>query len=163
MNKRSLMAFSFGIFFSVSLIGFYYFRFEDKPQTITQKEAIQLLKEKNYVVLTKSEYTELTNKQTESKQKTEEKTTEKKTTTKEKVNKEEASEKEKITYSLEITSGMTSEEIANILENHGIIDNGNDLSVYLDENGYSTKIQLGIFNLSNGMSLDQIARIITKS
>ncbi|WP_075982308.1 hypothetical protein [Bacillus massilinigeriensis] len=169
MSKRTLMAFSFGIFFTVSIIGTYYYAFSDENETISQKEAKDLLKEKNYVILTKSKYNELIEGKSDATKNQGKKETikeEKSTPEKEVVPQKESVVKKNedvISYQLQITSGMTSEGIAEVLERQGIIKDHSELSAFLDNNGYSTKIQLGEFTVTSEMGFEQIARIITKS
>lgn len=174
MSKRTLMAFSFGIFFTVSIIGTYYYAFSDENETISQKEAKDLLKEKNYVILTKSKYNQLVEGKSDATKNQGKKETGKKETIKEEKStpeKEVVPQKESvvkknedvISYQLQITSGMTSEGIAEVLERQGIIKDHSELSAFLDNNGYSTKIQLGEFTVTSEMGFEQIARIITKS
>ncbi|MFB6465808.1 aminodeoxychorismate lyase [Cytobacillus sp. Hz8] len=157
MNKQSLRAFSFGIFFTVCIIASYYYLFHHENKTLSASDAISFLKEKNYVILTKEKYDDLVKNQSSTKPKSE---NAQKNSTKQKTA---TNKKKEITYQLVITSGMSSEEIATILENQGIIEDKAKLTNYMSEHDYSTKIQLGKFPLTDQMSLEQIAKIISKS
>lgn len=65
MNKRTVRAFALGILFSVSLIGSAYYFLQNGKSSLSK--AKQSLEEKGYIVLSKSEYTNL---QKQSKRKT---------------------------------------------------------------------------------------------
>ncbi|MBM6617246.1 hypothetical protein [Bacillus suaedaesalsae] len=67
-----------------------------------------------------------------------------------------------ITYVLEIQSGMASTEISKKLAEVKVINNAADLDNYLQEKDWEGKIQIGTFEVNSKMSLDEIARIITK-
>lgn len=65
-------------------------------------------------------------------------------------------------YTLSITSGMTSNQAADILAEHGIVDSGYDFNMYLYNNGYESKIRTGKYKLTKGMSYAEIAKMITR-
>ena len=67
-----------------------------------------------------------------------------------------------INFQLEVESGMTSSEIATKLAQNKIVEDEEDFAEYLIKNGYQTDIQLGSYSLTNRMSYDQIAKMITK-
>jgi cell division protein YceG involved in septum cleavage len=58
---------------------------------------------------------------------------------------------------------MTPGEIAAQLEEANVIDQAANFGIYLEEYGFSKKIQLGTFKLTADMSYKEIAKIITKS
>ena len=64
---------------------------------------------------------------------------------------------------LMIETGMTPSEVSTHLENTQIIDNKNDLENYLIENNLTSRVQVGKYELSSEMSIQQIVDIITKS
>ncbi|AIE60740.1 endolytic transglycosylase MltG [Bacillus methanolicus] len=171
MNKRTVRAFALGILFSVSLIGSAYYFLQNGKSSLSK--AKQSLEEKGYIVLSKSEYTNL---QKQSKRKNEEKQSQetvKKTENSplnvhtEKGNEQSSGsyseENNVISYELKITSGMNTEQIASILSNVRIIKDAQDFEEFMSNNGYSTKIQQGTFHLTNKMNYSQIAKILTKS
>ena len=57
---------------------------------------------------------------------------------------------------------MTSSEIAAKLAQNKIVMDEEDFAEYLIKNDYQTDIQLGSYSLTNRMSYDQIAKMITK-
>jgi hypothetical protein len=160
MNKRNTRAFAFGILSAVIAFGTAYLlnkpeQLEDRK--IDENSARKFLQANGYTVLTNKEYTLL--QQTAAKgQNANKEGTEKSA--------EENTEQEKETqrdYQLTIESGMTPGEIASLLEKARVIDQAADFGNFLEEYGYSKKIQLGTFELTHEMSYKEIAKIITKS
>jgi cell division protein YceG involved in septum cleavage len=68
-----------------------------------------------------------------------------------------------INYQLEISSGMTSNEIATILAQNQIVQDEAAFAHLLIKHNYHTAIQLGSFPVTNQMSFEQIANMITKN
>lgn len=170
MNKYSIRSFAFGILVTVCLIGLVYFGQDNNIKGKNNIEVSKTLLEKSgFVVISKSEYTNLqnkTSKQSEVIQKDEKK--KEKVATQELVKKEGKNdevpvEDNLINYQLEVVSGMTSNEIAKILADQKIVEDEAAFANYLAENGYQTKIQLGSYSLTNKMNAEQIAKMITKS
>jgi hypothetical protein len=160
MNKRNTRAFAFGILIAVIAFGTAYFL--NKPEQsedriMDENSAKKLLQANGYTVLTDEEYTLL--QQTEAKDQNENKDV-KEEPAEENTEQEEESQK---VYQLTIESGMTPGEIAAMLEKASVIDQAADFGNYLEEYGYSKKIQLGTFELTHNMSYKEIAKIITKS
>ncbi|WP_442594937.1 hypothetical protein [Neobacillus sp. D3-1R] len=162
MNKRSVRAFSLGIILAVSLLGWFYFNLDQKPKekNLTVQDAKKMLESENYLIFSSKEYEA-------DKAKTIADTIEKnkqewKQSTKE-AKKEPATQKTTIRYHLEVVSGMTSNDIVDRLYEAEIIKDPDEFQHFLDDHQYSTKIQLGVFEVTSDMSLEQIAKIITKS
>lgn len=173
MNKQNMRSFAFGIFITVCLIGSVYLGQDDEKGKASGIANSKSLLEKNgYVVLSKNEFNGLQekagnqNKNTGIEEKTE--------TSPEKTQKE--PQKEEITnnegqaaapsvkeYQLEVISGMSSNEIARVLAENNIISSDTEFDNYLKQNNYQTKIQIGSYSITNQMSYEQIAKIITKS
>lgn len=63
---------------------------------------------------------------------------------------------------INIPSGSTSEDIAKILHDNGIIQDTNQFVVYLIENNIDTRIHAGTFTFKQNMSLEDISNILTK-
>ena len=61
-----------------------------------------------------------------------------------------------------ISSGMISNTVANILEELGVVDSGYEFNMYLHNNGYSSKLRVGTFEITKGASYEDIARTITR-
>ncbi|MDM5229162.1 hypothetical protein QUF73_23930 [Cytobacillus sp. NJ13] len=161
MNKRNTRAFAFGILMAVIAFGTAYFFIkpdQSENRKIDENRAKEFLQTNGYTVLTDEEYTLLqqtksedpANKYTEEKEKPAEKNTE-------------PEENSQEVYQLTINSGMTPGEIAAQLEKANVIDQAADFGNYLEEYGYSKKVQLGTFELTADMSYKEIAKIITKS
>lgn len=154
MNRRNTRAFAFGVLLSVCIIGIFYFSIDDKKAPeMNIDRAKTILEEKGYVVLTKDNYNQM--EKTLSNQTSKEK--------KEQTPDPPKSKESVTAYQLEIVSGMVSRDIADILAKEKIIDDANRFELYLEENGYSKKIQLGSFELTSKMSYKDMAKIITKS
>ena len=168
MNKRSVRSFAFGLILAVTLIGsIYYFQNDSKQPTLEVNEATSLLEKKGYIVLKESEYNTLKDKapiQDEKKQ-PEDKEIPIPENTERKVEIPPPAENTGdsiINFQLEVESGMTSSEIATKLAQNKIVKDEEDFAEYLIKNDYQTDIQLGSYSLTNRMSYDQIAKMITK-
>lgn len=161
MNKRSVRSFALGILLSVSLLGTYYLLDEKhaSEETINVKEAKSFLEGQGFTILTKEQYAELESAIKEAKE------TDTKLQTEQVSQLEESEEatNNDASMKLEIISGMVSHDIAALLEKNKIIDDASQFAIYLEENGYSKRIQLGVFELKAGMSYKEIAKVITKS
>ncbi|MFD0048342.1 hypothetical protein ACFVHQ_03205 [Actinomycetes bacterium NPDC127524] len=64
-------------------------------------------------------------------------------------------------YSLEIKSGMTTEDISNLLAANKIIKDKKQFEDYMEKNHLSGRIQIGTYVLTSVMQLSQIAKTIT--
>ncbi|MBP2241625.1 cell division protein YceG involved in septum cleavage [Cytobacillus eiseniae] len=158
MNKRNTRAFAFGIFVAVCIIGGFFFQIEKKPANdISNEKAKKFLEEKGFTVLSTAEYEQM--KKTITEHEKMEKSAQDSLQEPEEV----PSVNKVISYQLEINSGMYSHDIATLLAEKQIIDDSTQFETYLEEHGYSTKIQLGSFNLTSEMSYKEIAKLITKS
>lgn len=156
MNRRNTRAFAFGVLFSVCIIGIFYFGIDDtKVSKMNMDRVKTFLEDNGYVVLSKDKFTQM------------EKTISTQTNYVEKQQNpfpDPPKSEESVTgYQLEIVSGMVSRDIAEMLAKEKIIDEADRFEIYLEENGYSKKIQLGSFHLTAKMSYKEIAKIITKS
>ncbi|MBR1675042.1 MAG: hypothetical protein IJ703_08800 [Eubacterium sp.] len=60
-----------------------------------------------------------------------------------------------------VVGGMYSTEVAEMLQEKGIIDDYLDFDRWLDSTGYSTLIRVGDFTFEKGMSYEEIATILT--
>ncbi len=89
---------------------------------------------------------------------TTEATTEEKTT-------EATTEKEKpdgTKATITVSSGMSSETIAALLEDAGLIDSASEFNSYLVSNGYDSRLEVGSFDLEADMTYEEIAKILIK-
>ncbi|MBX9973037.1 hypothetical protein [Cytobacillus firmus] len=161
MNKRNTRAFAFGILMAVIAFGTAYFFIkpdQSENRKIDANSAKEFLQANGYTVLTDEEYTLL--QQTKSEDPANKNTKEKEEPAEKNTEPEENSQE---VYQLTIKSGMTPGEIAAQLEKANVIDQAAEFGNYLEEYGYSKKIQLGTFELTADMSYKEIAKIITKS
>lgn len=60
-----------------------------------------------------------------------------------------------------IQGGMTSYEVAMMLEELGIIDNAKAFDDYMQELGYTAKLRIGEYNMAKGSSYQVVAEMIT--
>ncbi|MDZ5470989.1 hypothetical protein SM124_04400 (plasmid) [Bacillus sp. 31A1R] len=167
MNRSTLRAFSLGILLSTSLIGVYYYSSNSSNQEpLSEKEAITTLTKAGYKVLSADEYAQLekVQEQQEETKKEETETTDK--TDKQNNKKEKETKKEiqieKI-YTLEIKRGMTADEISSKLKKANIIDDAIEFELFLVDEDYATRLQLGTYQISSMMSFEEIGRTITKN
>jgi len=168
MNRIHLRAFALGIVFSTSLLGTYYYFFDNQHEAtkLSDEELIAQVENDGYKVVKKDEYNELEKKAAEAEkaENTEQKEdTEKVETTTESEEKAEEKADPITEYKLSIISGMQTSEIASILKDAAIVDDAMNFEQYLISTGYHTKVQIGEFTLKSDMSYEQIAKIITKS
>ncbi|MBS4191298.1 endolytic transglycosylase MltG [Bacillus sp. FJAT-49705] len=158
MNKRSIRAFAFGILITVCILGSFYYFFEDgKKEQLNINEAKALLDENGFIAVDKEKYGKMENTLKKLDKKEAEKPQKKETDNHPKDVEPTSS------FTLEIVSGMVSHDIASMLEEKKLIDDADRFETYLEENGYSKRIQLGTFAVKKGMSYKEIANIITKS
>lgn len=67
-----------------------------------------------------------------------------------------------VTAKISVTSGMTSSEVALLLENAGIIDDYIEFDEYLNDNDYSTQIRINDYEFNSGMTYEEIAQALIK-
>ena len=67
-----------------------------------------------------------------------------------------------VTAKISVTSGMTSTEVALLLQEAGIIDDYLDFDQYLNENGYSTQIRINDYEFNNNMTYEELAEALIK-
>ena len=89
----------------------------------------------------------------------------KKEETKEAARDEKKSEddKSKKLYSLKIERGYSSDRVAGILEDAGVIDNAAAFDRYLCSNGYDKRISVGSYQIPKGADYSTVAKLITNS
>lgn len=74
---------------------------------------------------------------------------------------EEEEEEEVKKLKIKVESGFVSQNIADLLEEEGFIENANEFVTYLEENDYSPYIQIGEFEVASDMTMKDIAETIT--
>ena len=88
---------------------------------------------------------------------TEKATTEKATT--EAATTEQTDTKTKATIT--VSGGMSSETISSLLEDAGLVDSASKFNSFLVQNGYDKRLETGSFDISGGMTYEEIAGILT--
>ncbi|MFC4558819.1 hypothetical protein ACFO3D_11415 [Virgibacillus kekensis] len=171
--KQSIRAFALGLL-SAGIILLISFIMSDsgKTEELTVDQMVKVVEENGYHVMTESEYISVSveendDKEKEKKDQKEDKqpATENKKkdeSANEKVPSNQSQEEEKpTTYTLTIESGMAPSTISDVLQKNGIIENADEFTKYLEEQDYSTKVQLGEFKLNSEMSHYEIAETLT--
>jgi hypothetical protein len=165
MMKNSLRSFALGLLIATTMIGAVYLFGPTKAESIEQhagtaqkqelseKEMIDQLVSSGYVIHTEEEWNKQAAAASETKQ-AEEKPEEK----------QEDSSGEKVVYRaiLSVSTGMTSIDVGNALENAKIIDNGMDFYKEVEKRGLENELRPGTFEIESGMSMDKIISIIFK-
>ncbi len=64
--------------------------------------------------------------------------------------------------SFKISSGQSSDKVAENLYRAGLIDNPGKFNTYLEQNGYDNTIHVGTFNIPKGSTYEEIAHTISK-
>lgn len=158
--KTIIRSYALGLLTAVIAVGIVYFQDENTAADHTEKQNITLDEAKNFVTLKgyqviptedwkelndiKESYEQLIEEQNEAKPETEE---------------------EPISYHsylLTIEPGMNSSDVSELLYQAQIIDNEKRFNQYLVENGLSTRIQIGEYELISDMTYEEIAAIITR-
>ncbi|MUK87118.1 hypothetical protein GMD78_01730 [Ornithinibacillus sp. L9] len=187
--KHTIRAFAIGLFSAgLSMLIVHYFD-EGTKQDLSEipvEDIIDQLKEDGYRVLTESEFITLTVGNNDSDEEVSEQNDEENNETEvakadddnneeeakedtedsaenEEKNDESREEQESVkSYTLTIESGMPSSVIGTELEKNGIVDDGRELNQYLDDEGYSLRVQLGEFTFTSDMSFYEIAEKLTR-
>ncbi|MBM7693307.1 hypothetical protein JOC77_002747 [Peribacillus deserti] len=153
MSRSILQAFAAGLFVSAAILASYHFLFK-KDKSISFSEAEHVIKEAGYSISK-----EPMKDQKKEKSKTSAAVTSAKpplASTKE--------EKPKIkTYTLQVQSGMTPQDLSDILQKNGIIKDSDEFENYLKAHDLNENIQLGSFVLTSNMSIAQISSTITRN
>lgn len=152
--KQIIRAFAAGLLLASVIIGIIYFletdaKEETKRETISIEEMKQTLESEGYTVSIEESKEETDKKNAD----TNEKHQEDKST-------ENEDSKEIRIYTLTIESGMTISEVSDALAEAKIIKDATSFVSYLQDNGYGTAIQIGKYELTDRMTLEQIARTI---
>lgn len=177
MANNSLRSFASGMIIATSIFTAVYFlqpSNEDSSkaeEALTEENVQQYLNEHGYISIPKQTYDELTAKASEngveSNEKNEDRVVQEsdnrveKQAAEAKHEKVEKSEQEK-TYIITVNNGMSSNSVATMLEQYGIIESSHEFEEFLQENDWSRSIQIGTYELDSTMSYDEIGRIITK-
>ncbi|MEK5106571.1 hypothetical protein MHI57_07345 [Cytobacillus sp. FSL K6-0129] len=148
MKKYVLRGFSAGVFCTafILLIG-YMLMNEENKQMIDKTAAQAYVKEQGFHVLTDDEIDKLIEEKLEL----------------DKQQEEVAKEETTITTEIKIEIGMLPQEIAQQLEEAGIIEYSEDFTSFLKEFNYSQKLRVGTYQVNNQQSYKELADLFSKS
>lgn len=62
---------------------------------------------------------------------------------------------------IKVSGGMSSETISSLLEDAGLVDSASEFNSFLVQNGYDKKLETGSFDITGGMTYEEIAKILT--
>lgn len=65
------------------------------------------------------------------------------------------------TVKITVVRGMTSEDVAYLVKEAGIVDDALALNAFLIRNGYAERLRVGTFELKSGMTQEEIAKRLT--
>ncbi len=68
---------------------------------------------------------------------------------------------EYVTATITVVGGMDSEQVARLLEDAGIVESAADFDSFLNQNGYSTRIEVGTFEVHGGMTYEELADVLS--
>ncbi|SEQ18885.1 YceG-like family protein [Virgibacillus subterraneus] len=182
--KQPIRSFALGLLSAgILLLVMFYFTNDPKSKTenMSTDDLIKSVEAEGYRVLTESEYISVSvksdedknageNANSESQPKEEQKNNstsdESQETETEETNGEEKNdpiteENSKVNYTLTVKSGMAPSTISSTLAENGIIEDRDEFTQYMEEQGYTTRVQLGDFELTSNMSHYEIAEKLT--
>ncbi|NCU17895.1 endolytic transglycosylase MltG [Pallidibacillus pasinlerensis] len=165
MNNIKLRFFGAGMLL-VAVVLFIYVQFFDKTD---QEEVKNALEKDGFTVVATDEFQGLKDKVKQleqekeqliaEQQKTEDKQSEEQTK-EEETKEEEPEQPEKVVVKIE--SGMSLSDIADRLKEHQIIEDTKAFKDFMIEKEYERYVQIGDFEFTKGMSLEEIADVITR-
>lgn len=174
----------------IMLIVYYFFEDSSNEQiSISTDEMISQLEEEGYRVLTETEYISYSvanTQQNEDEESDEDASVEEEEDTEENANEtteedeevadteeentEDQNEEEVVeeeeedntpsSVTINIPSGMASLDLSYLLEEENLIDDAEEFNIYLQQNGYALRLQLGEHELTSDMSEQEIAETI---
>ncbi|MFN2745325.1 MULTISPECIES: endolytic transglycosylase MltG [Bacillus] len=164
MTRQSIQAFAGGMILATAVLaGAFYLTDNGKAeaskdgQKISDADVKTYLKDNQQVSVKREEYQELLHyKETALKQ------ADASQTKKDKENEQKNEKKKETKYKLEIKSGMSTAEIADLLEKEKVISSADDFKDYVKKTGYESKIKAGKFELKRGDSLKNIVKTLSK-
>ena len=150
MSRDSIRGFAAGLLFSTIIIGSYYYLEENKQQELTIKQLEEASAKLGYKLSNKNEHSKEENVVEEKQDITIE-------------DEVEASTSDPVKFSLTIKNGMGSDDIAQILYENKMIESTEGFEAFFKDRNLTKKIQVGDFQLTKGMPIQDIANIITKN
>ncbi|MEC2076560.1 hypothetical protein [Metabacillus fastidiosus] len=165
MSKVGFQAFAAGMIVATSVMGASYFLENNQKSAeqsvqkeVTDAQVKNYLSKKGQLAISNEEYDDLKNQK--EKLLIEQKNNQ---VNKTEQNKEQPKEQEKKKYTLMIRKGMSTSDVSNLLQANGIIASSKDFNQFLIKGNYHTKVQLGDFEVVQGMNFQQITAVITKN
>ncbi|MCY7792721.1 endolytic transglycosylase MltG [Bacillus haynesii] len=161
MTRQSVQAFAGGMILATAVLaGAFYLTDNGKAeaskdaQNVSEADVKTYLKDNQQVSLKREEYQQLLHyKETALKQDA---------TSQNKKEKEQDDAKKGSKYKLEIKSGMSTAEIADLLEKGKVISSADDFKDYVKKTGNESKIRAGKYELKRGDSLKNIVKTLSK-
>lgn len=144
----------------------------DELVAAAQKEGYRVISEDDYISMTVNkngndekaeDEANDENQDTEEENKDEDAAKEDEEKEKEEKKKEEEKKEEPKKFKLNVKSGMLSPEISQILEDNDIIDDATAFNRFIEDEGYATYIQLGEHEVTDQMTDEELATVITKN
>ncbi|MCD7033102.1 endolytic transglycosylase MltG [Metabacillus sp. GX 13764] len=158
MSKNILRAFSAGIILSSGILAAAYFMTEPKETTkavtasVTDQDVQNHLSAKDQIAVPRKDYEKLIALKESAVAKSGEAAPKP----------AEAKPAAAKPFSLTIQDGMSTGDIAKVLEQAGMVSSARDYATYLADTGNQTKVRAGTFRLKQGMSFKQITRVLVK-
>lgn len=143
MSRDSIRGFAAGLLFSTIIIGSYYYFKEDKQQELTIEQLGEASAALGYERNNKNQHI-------------------KEAAIVNIYDTEGESTSEPATYKIIIAYGMGSDDIARILIENNMIESSDDFEAFFKDNQLTKKIQIGEFQLTKDMTIEEIANIVTK-
>ncbi|OMI27518.1 hypothetical protein BTA31_10405 [Bacillus haynesii] len=161
MTRQSVQAFAGGMILATAVLaGAFYLTDNGKAeaskdaQNVSEADVKTYLKDNQQVSLKRDEYQQLLHyKETALKQDA---------TSQNKKEKEQDDAKKGSKYKLEIKSGMSTAEIADLLAKGKVISSADDFKDYVKKTGNESKIRAGKYELKRGDSLKNIVKTLSK-
>jgi hypothetical protein len=161
MSRETVRAFAFGLL-SAALALFLFVQFFYRPEaSMSTQEMIHALKKQGYTVSSPKESSNqpINRKSYSSKREKLQADTSRKTKNESSKETNNANR----SFRLTISPGTTPDQIAQRLEQEKIINSASQFSEYMNQNGFSKKLQIGTYSLNSQMTMEDIANTITKS
>ncbi|KGX89188.1 endolytic transglycosylase MltG [Pontibacillus litoralis] len=147
--KHTVRAFATGLFIATSILAFTY---SQQTKKFTEDDAVTMLEEQGYHVLTEKQLQSYTNKIKQEEEKEKQKAEQ---------NKKERPKDQQATITFTIESGMTPSHISAALHDKSVIEDEEAFIQYLQQNDFARYIQVGKYKISKDASYKEIAQTIS--
>ncbi|ATH92403.1 endolytic transglycosylase MltG [Bacillus glycinifermentans] len=160
MTRQSVQAFAGGMILATAVLaGTFYLtgsgNAESSKNKVSEADVKTYLKDNDQVSLTRTDYQDLLQykekalKQDDASQN-------------EKDSGQDNEPKKGSKYKLEIKKGMSTAEVADILEKEKVVPSADDFKDYVKDAGYESKIRAGKYELKRGSSLKSIVKALSR-